>query len=47
MKYFLNVKNVTKDEPAFLSDVEGDIAVGVYWIIVTGTTHVCCLTSDE
>lgn len=47
MKYFLNVKNVTKDEPELLSDVEDDIAVGVYWIIVTCTTHVCCLTSDE
>ncbi|XP_062177897.1 protein SIEVE ELEMENT OCCLUSION B-like isoform X3 [Alnus glutinosa] len=47
MKYFLNVKNITKDEPELLSEVEGDIAAGVYWIIVTCTTHVCRLTSDE
>jgi hypothetical protein len=47
MKYFLKVKKVTKDEPALLSDVAGDIPVGVFWIIVTCTTHMSCLTSDE
>jgi hypothetical protein len=47
MKYFLKVKKVTKDEPALLSDVAGDIPVGVYWIIETCTTHMCCLRSDE
>jgi hypothetical protein len=48
MKIFLKVKKVTKDEPALLSDVAGYIPVGVYWFIVTCTTHdMCCLTSDE
>jgi hypothetical protein len=47
MKYFLKVKKVTKDETALLSDVAGDIPVGVYWIIVTCTTRMCCLSSDE
>jgi hypothetical protein len=49
MEHFWKVKKVTKDEPALLSDVAGDISVGVYWIIVTCTTHMCCLmsTSDE
>jgi hypothetical protein len=46
MKYFLEVKKVTKDKRAFLSDVAVDIPVGVYWIIVTCTTHMRCLTSD-
>jgi hypothetical protein len=48
IKYFLCAKKVTKDEPALLSDVAGDhILVGVYWIIVTCTTHMCCLRSGE
>jgi hypothetical protein len=48
IEYFLHVKKVTKDEPALLSDVAGDhILEGVYWIIVTCTTHMCCLRSGE
>jgi hypothetical protein len=47
MKHFWKVKKDTKDEPALLSDEAGDIPVGVYWIIVTCITHMCCLTSDE
>jgi hypothetical protein len=48
IKYFLKVKKVTKDEPALLSNVAaGDFLEGVYWIIVTCTTHICCLSSNE
>jgi hypothetical protein len=48
IKYFLKVKKVTKDEPALLSNVAAsDFLVGVYWIIVTCTTHMCCLSSNE